>query len=63
LDLFHRFLTLLNRGSVASQSGTVILSAFIPSLIAQKLFQPRLKTMHAWGRLYQRKVNPQTGEL
>jgi Kef-type K+ transport system membrane component KefB len=36
---------------------TVILSAFVPTLIAQKLFQPKLKTMHAWGRLYQRKVS------
>jgi Kef-type K+ transport system membrane component KefB len=36
---------------------TVILSAFVPTLIAQKLFQPTLKTMHAWGsRLYQRKI-------
>ena len=35
----------------------VILSAFVPTLIAQKLFQPTLRTMVAWGRLYQRKVN------
>jgi Kef-type K+ transport system membrane component KefB len=35
----------------------VILSAFIPTLIAQKLFQPTTKTMVAWGRLYQRKIN------
>jgi Kef-type K+ transport system membrane component KefB len=33
----------------------VILSAFIPTLIAQKFFQPALKTMQAWGRLYRRK--------
>jgi Kef-type K+ transport system membrane component KefB len=33
----------------------VILSAFVPTLIAQKLFQPTIKTMHAWGRLYRRK--------
>jgi Kef-type K+ transport system membrane component KefB len=33
----------------------VILSAFVPTLIAQKFFQPRVKTMHAWGRLYRRK--------
>jgi len=33
----------------------VILSAFIPTLIAQKFFQPTLKTMQAWGRLYRRK--------
>ncbi|MBI3851563.1 MAG: cation:proton antiporter [Verrucomicrobia bacterium] len=35
----------------------VILSAFVPTLIAQKFFQPRLKVMIAWGRLYQRKIN------
>lgn len=35
----------------------VILSAFIPTLIAQKFFQPTLRTMNAWGRLYQRKLN------
>jgi Kef-type K+ transport system membrane component KefB len=33
----------------------VILSAFVPTLIAQKFFQPTIKTMRAWGRLYQRK--------
>jgi len=31
---------------------TVILSAFVPTLIAQKFFQPTMRTMHAWGRLY-----------
>jgi len=35
----------------------VILSAFVPTLIAQKWFQPPVKTMVAWGRLYQRKIN------
>ena len=35
----------------------VILSAFVPTLIAQKLFQPSVRTMAAWGRLYQRKLN------
>jgi len=35
----------------------VILSAFVPTLIAQKFFQPTLRTMNAWGRLYQRKMN------
>lgn len=32
----------------------VILSAVIPTLIAQQFFQPRETTMIAWGRLYQR---------
>jgi Kef-type K+ transport system membrane component KefB len=35
----------------------VILSAFVPTLLAQKFFQPTTRTMVAWGRLYQRKVN------
>ena len=30
----------------------VILSAFVPTLIAQKLFQPTKDAMHAWGRRY-----------
>jgi Kef-type K+ transport system membrane component KefB len=36
---------------------TVILSAFVPTLIAQKFFQPSIEAMHAWGRLYQRKIS------
>ncbi|WCJ57879.1 cation:proton antiporter [Fontisphaera persica] len=35
----------------------VILSAFVPTLMAQKWFQPSLRTMVAWGRLYQRRVH------
>src|SRR5208283_3769862 len=35
----------------------VILSAFVPTLIAQKFFEPSRRTMIAWGRLYQRKIN------
>jgi Kef-type K+ transport system membrane component KefB len=35
----------------------VILSAFVPTLLAQKFFQPSLRTMTAWGRLYARKIN------
>ena len=35
----------------------VILSAFVPTLLAQKFFQPATKTMVAWGRLYQRRIN------
>ena len=36
---------------------TVILSAFVPTLIAQKFFQPTTRTMRAWGRLYRRRTN------
>lgn len=35
----------------------VILSALVPTLLAQKFFQPSLRTMTAWGRLYARKIN------
>jgi hypothetical protein len=35
----------------------VILSAFVPTFIAQKFFQPTVQTMHAWGRLYRRRLN------
>ena len=34
----------------------VILSAFVPTVIAQKFFEPSRRTMEAWGRLYQRKI-------
>lgn len=30
----------------------VILSAFVPTLLAQTFFQPHIRTMKAWGRLY-----------
>jgi Kef-type K+ transport system membrane component KefB len=36
---------------------TVILSAFVPTLIAQKFFQPSIEAMHTWGRLYQQKIS------
>jgi len=34
----------------------VILSAFVPTLFAQKFFQPTKEAMHAWGRLYRRRL-------
>ena len=34
----------------------VMLSAFVPTLIAQKFFQPSVDAMHAWGRLYRRRM-------
>lgn len=34
----------------------VILSAFVPTILAQRVFQPRVRTMVAWGRLYQRRL-------
>jgi Kef-type K+ transport systems, membrane components len=34
----------------------VILSAFVPTLFAQKLLQPTKDAMHAWGHLYRRRL-------
>jgi Kef-type K+ transport system membrane component KefB len=34
----------------------VILSALVPTLIAQKFFQPSIEAMHAWGRLYRKRM-------
>jgi Kef-type K+ transport system membrane component KefB len=34
----------------------VILSAFVPTLFAQKVFQPTKDAMRAWGRLYRRRL-------
>src|SRR5438309_1217024 len=34
----------------------VILSAFVPTLLAQKFFQPTKDAMRAWGRLYRRRL-------
>jgi len=35
----------------------VILSAFVPTLIAQKFFQPVLASMVEWGRIYDEQIN------
>jgi Kef-type K+ transport system membrane component KefB len=34
----------------------VILSAFVPTLVAQTFFQPTVEAMHAWGRLYRKRI-------
>jgi hypothetical protein len=34
----------------------VILSAFVPTLIAQKLFQPTAGAMQAWGQRYRQRM-------
>jgi Kef-type K+ transport system membrane component KefB len=34
----------------------VILSALVPTLVAQKFFQPTKDAMHAWGKLYRRRL-------
>jgi Kef-type K+ transport system membrane component KefB len=35
----------------------VILSAFVPTLIAQKLFQPTIEAMVEWGKIYRERIN------
>jgi Kef-type K+ transport system membrane component KefB len=35
----------------------VILSAFVPTLIAQKFFQPTIETMIEWGKIYSEQTN------
>jgi Kef-type K+ transport system membrane component KefB len=35
----------------------VILSAFVPTLIAQKFFQPSIEAMVEWGRIYSERIN------
>jgi Kef-type K+ transport system membrane component KefB len=35
----------------------VILSAFVPTFIAQRFFQPTLERMHEWGRIYAVRIN------
>jgi Kef-type K+ transport system membrane component KefB len=35
----------------------VILSAFVPTLIAQKFFQPTIEAMVEWGRIYSERIN------
>ena len=40
----------------------VILSAFVPTLFAQKFFQPTKDAMRAWGQLYRRRLAIQSVE-
>jgi hypothetical protein len=35
----------------------VILSAFVPTLIAQRFFQPTLERMIEWGHIYAARIN------
>ena len=48
---------IIDQGQYSILVTVVILSAFVPTLIAQKFFEPTRRTMEAWGRLYQRKIN------
>lgn len=41
----------------------VILSAFVPTLIAQRFFQPSAKEMNDWGKVYMEKSNSKTSNI
>src|SRR6266513_2249380 len=47
---------IINQTQYTILVSTVILSAFVPTLIAQKFFQPTKEAMHAWGHLYRRRL-------
>ena len=47
---------IINQTQYTILVSTVILSAFVPTLIAQKFFQPSIEAMHAWGRIYREKI-------
>lgn len=51
---------IINQQQYSMLVTVVILSAFVPTVIAQKFFQPATRTMIAWGRLYQRRINGTT---
>jgi Kef-type K+ transport system membrane component KefB len=48
---------IINQSQYTILVTVVILSAFVPTLLAQSFFQPTIRTMKAWGRLYARKRN------
>src|SRR5205085_47862 len=47
---------IINQNQYTILVSVVILSAFVPTLIAQKFFQPTVEMMHAWGRLYRKRM-------
>jgi Kef-type K+ transport system membrane component KefB len=53
---------IINQEQYTILVSVVIMSAFVPTLIAQKFFQPTIETMHAWGRLYRRRMRVLTVE-
>lgn len=48
---------IIDQGQYTILVTVVILSAFVPTIIAERFFRPRVRTMVAWGRLYQRKMS------
>src|ERR1700693_1428527 len=47
---------IINQDQYTILVSVVILSAFVPTLVAQKLFQPTKDAMHAWGRRYRQRL-------
>jgi hypothetical protein len=47
---------IINQSQYTILVSVVILSAFVPTLIAQKFFQPTIEMMHEWGRVYRRRL-------
>ena len=52
---------IIDRNQYSILVTVVILSAFVPTLIAQKFYEPSRRTMKAWGRLYRRKIKGKPG--
>ncbi|HXR47380.1 MAG TPA: cation:proton antiporter [Candidatus Limnocylindrales bacterium] len=48
---------IINQSQYTVLVTVVILSAFVPTLIAQKFFQPTIETMVEWGKFYSEKIN------
>src|ERR1700757_795016 len=53
---------IINQNQYTILVSVVILSAFVPTLIAQKFFQPTVERMHAWGRLYRKRMRVLSAE-
>jgi len=47
---------IINQSQYTILGSVVILSAFVPTLIAQKFFQPTIEMMRAWGDIYRRRL-------
>jgi len=47
---------IINQNQYTILVSVVILSAFVPTLIAQQFFQPSVEMMQAWGRIYRRRL-------
>jgi len=47
---------IINQNQYTILVSVVILSALVPTLIAQHFFQSTVEMMHAWGRVYRRRL-------